>query len=63
MTDDPHIADFGVSLQCPLFFLILSYQKMLGQLQDAGSTVTLAHYHDLLQGAGMVAGRWFKSFQ
>jgi predicted AAA+ superfamily ATPase len=27
---------------------ILSYTKMLGQLQDAGSTTTLAHYLDLL---------------
>ena len=29
---------------------------MLGQLQDAGNTVTLAHYLDLLAGAGMVCG-------
>jgi hypothetical protein len=35
---------------------ILSYQKMLGQLQDAGNTTTLAHYLDLLAGAGLVAG-------
>ncbi len=35
---------------------ILSYQKMLGQLQDAGNTVTVAHYLDLLAQAGMVAG-------
>lgn len=34
----------------------LSYTKMLGQLQDAGNTVTLAHYLDLLSGAGMVRG-------
>jgi len=27
---------------------ILSYQKMLGQLQDAGNTVTLSHYLNLL---------------
>jgi hypothetical protein len=27
---------------------------MLGQLQDAGNTTTLAHYLDLLAGAGMV---------
>ncbi len=46
-----------------LFFLccessgqILSYQKMVGQLQDAGNTTTLAHYLDLLGGAGLVAG-------
>jgi uncharacterized protein len=35
---------------------VLSYQKMLGQLTDAGNTVTLAHYLQLLEGAGMVAG-------
>lgn len=35
---------------------ILSFTKMLGQLQDAGNTVTLAHYLDLLAGAGMITG-------
>lgn len=35
---------------------VLSYQKMLGQLQDAGNTTTLSHYLDLLAGAGMVMG-------
>jgi uncharacterized protein len=35
---------------------ILSYQKMLGQLHDAGNTTTLAHYLDLLSGAGLVTG-------
>jgi len=35
---------------------ILSYQKMLGQLTDAGNTTTLAHYLDLLAGAGMLCG-------
>jgi uncharacterized protein len=34
----------------------LSYQKMLGQLQDAGNTVTIAHYLRLLEAAGMVRG-------
>jgi len=34
----------------------LSYQKMLGQLDDAGNTTTLAHYLQLLEGAGMVCG-------
>ena len=29
---------------------------MLGQLQDAGNTTTLAHYLDLLHGAGLVVG-------
>ncbi|MCL2088314.1 MAG: ATP-binding protein [Oscillospiraceae bacterium] len=34
----------------------LSYTKMLGQLQDAGNTVTLAHYLDLLGKANMLTG-------
>jgi len=34
----------------------LSYQKMLGQLSDAGNTTTLAHYLELLEGVGMVCG-------
>ncbi|HNY30998.1 MAG TPA: ATP-binding protein [Fibrobacteria bacterium] len=34
----------------------LSYNKMLGALQDAGNTVTLAHYLQLLQSAWLVAG-------
>ena len=34
----------------------LSYQKMLGQLMDAGNSTTLAHYLQLLEGAGMVCG-------
>jgi len=35
---------------------IVSYNKLLGQLQDAGNTTTLAHYLDLLAGAGMMKG-------
>lgn len=35
---------------------ILSYTKMLGQLQDAGNTTTLAHYLKLLEGAGLLTG-------
>ena len=35
---------------------IVSYTKMLGQLHDAGNTTTLAHYLELLGGAGMVTG-------
>ena len=35
---------------------ILSYNKMLGQLQDAGNTTTLARYMDLLHTAGLLAG-------
>ncbi len=35
---------------------ILSYNKMLGQLQDAGNTNTLVRYMDLLSNAGLIAG-------
>lgn len=35
---------------------ILSYNKMIGHLQDAGNTTTLARYLDLLKGAGLLAG-------
>lgn len=35
---------------------VLSYNKMLGQLLDAGNTTTLSHYLTLLEGAGLVAG-------
>ena len=35
---------------------ILSYTKLLGQLQDAGNTTTLARYLGLLSSAGLLAG-------
>ena len=35
---------------------IVSYNKLLGQLQDAGNTTTLARYLDLLSRVGLVAG-------
>lgn len=35
---------------------IQSYTEMLGQLQDAGNSTMLAHYLDLLAGAGMLTG-------
>ena len=35
---------------------ILSYNKMLGQLQDAGNTTTLARYLDQLSTAGLLTG-------
>ena len=43
-------------LGCNYSGQILSYQKMVGQLQDAGNTTTLAHYLELLSGAGMLSG-------
>lgn len=35
---------------------IISFNKILGQLQDAGNTVTLAHYLHLLDVAGLIKG-------
>ncbi|MFM8409023.1 MAG: ATP-binding protein, partial [Alphaproteobacteria bacterium] len=54
--DKPALLRRLFELGCRYSGQILSYTKMLGQLQDAGNTVTLAHYLDLLAGAGMVRG-------
>ena len=43
-------------LSCVYCANVLSYNKMLGQLQDAGNSTTLAHYLELLADAGMVRG-------
>jgi hypothetical protein len=43
-------------LGCRYSGQILSFQKMIGQLQDAGNTTTLAHYLNLLSGAWMLTG-------
>jgi predicted AAA+ superfamily ATPase len=43
-------------LACTYSGQVLSYTKMLATLTDAGNTVTLAHYLELLGGAGMVTG-------
>lgn len=43
-------------LGCTYSGQVLSYTKMLGQLQDSGNTTTLAHYLELLSGAGLLAG-------
>jgi predicted AAA+ superfamily ATPase len=45
-----------LDLACHYSGQMLSYQKMLGQLDDAGNTTTLAHYLHLLEGAGMACG-------
>jgi len=54
--DKPALLRRLFELGCSYSGQALSYQKMLGQLQDAGNTVTLAHYLHLLEGAGLVAG-------
>jgi len=54
--DKPALLRRLFQLGCAHSGQVLSYQKMLGQLQDAGNTTTLAHYLELLAGAGMLTG-------
>jgi predicted AAA+ superfamily ATPase len=54
--DKPALLRRLFELGCTYSGQVLSYQKMLGQLQDAGNTTTLAHYLHLLQAAGLLAG-------
>lgn len=54
--DKPALLRRLFELACSYSGQVLSYTKMLGQLQDAGNTTTLAHYLELLAGAGMVVG-------
>lgn len=54
--DKPALLRRLFELGCHYSGQILSYNKMLGQLADAGNTTTLAHYLELLAGAGLVSG-------
>jgi predicted AAA+ superfamily ATPase len=54
--DKPALLRRLFELACRYSGQVLSFTKMLGQLQDAGNTTTLAHYLELLAGAGMVRG-------
>ncbi len=54
--DKPVLLRRLFELGCSYSGQILSYTKMVGQFQDAGNTTTLAHYLDLLAGAGMICG-------
>lgn len=54
--DKPALLRQLFRLGCSHSSQILSYQKMLGQLQDTGNTTTLAHYLELLARAGMLCG-------
>jgi predicted AAA+ superfamily ATPase len=54
--DKPALLRRLFDLGCVYSGQVLSYQKMTGQLQDAGNTTTLAHYLDLLSGAGLITG-------
>jgi predicted AAA+ superfamily ATPase len=54
--DKPALLRRLFELACRYSGQALSYSKMLGQLHDAGNATTLAHYLDLLAGAGLVVG-------
>jgi len=54
--DKPALLRRLFELGCFYSSQVLSYQKILGQLQDAGNTTTLAHYLALLEGAGLLMG-------
>jgi len=54
--DKPALLRQLFALGCQYSAQVLSYQKMLGQLQDAGNSTTLAHYLELLGGAGLLVG-------
>jgi predicted AAA+ superfamily ATPase len=54
--DKPALLKKLLFLSCDYAGQVLSFTKMMGQLQDAGNTTTLAHYLDLLTSAGLVTG-------
>lgn len=54
--DKPALMKRLFELGCSYSGQILSYNKMIGQLLDAGNTTTLSHYLDLLNTAGLLAG-------
>lgn len=54
--DKPALLRSLFRLVCDYSGQIVSYQKLTGQLQDAGNTTTLAHYLDLLADSGLAVG-------
>ncbi|MGD0862707.1 MAG: ATP-binding protein [Candidatus Limnocylindrales bacterium] len=54
--DKPALMRRVFELGCRYSGQVLSYTKMLGQLQDAGNATTLAHYLELLASAGLIVG-------
>jgi len=54
--DKPALMKRLFELGCSYSGQILSYNKMIGQLQDVGNTTTLSHYLNLLNTAGLLAG-------
>lgn len=54
--DKPALLRNLFEIGCSYSGQIVSLNKMLGQLHDAGNVTTLSHYLDLLAGAGMITG-------
>ncbi len=54
--DKPALLRQLFRLACEYSGQVVAYQKLVGQLQDAGNTTTLAHYLELLGGGGLVVG-------
>lgn len=54
--DKPALLKRLFELGCLYSGQILSYTKMLGQLQDVGNTITLSHYLNLLNSAKLITG-------
>jgi len=54
--DKPALMKRLFELGCEYSGQILSFNKILGQLQDAGNTTTLSHYLELLNTAGLLTG-------
>lgn len=54
--DKPALLRQLFRLGCDYSGQVVAYQKLVGQLQDAGNTTTLAHYLALLGDAGMLRG-------
>jgi predicted AAA+ superfamily ATPase len=54
--DKPALLRQLFRLACDYSGQIVTYRKLMGQLEDAGNATTIAHYLDLLAGAGLVTG-------
>jgi predicted AAA+ superfamily ATPase len=54
--DKPALLRRLFEMGCTFSGQTLAFNKILGQLQDAGNTTTLAHYLNLLDSAGLLGG-------
>ena len=54
--DKPALLKKMFELACSYSGQIVSFNKILGQLQDAGNTTTLSHYLNLLDDAALISG-------